>query len=72
MKGDGTVQVTESKPWLDAGESAEYLRSMGFGTVTEETIWHHVYDTGKLPRGKRVGKRVYWKRGALDALVDKL
>lgn len=60
------------KPWLDQEQAAEYLRGMGFATVTAHTIKYHATETGKLPRPKRIGRLSYWHRSDLDKLVELL
>lgn len=61
-----------SRPWLSRCEAAEYLHSLGFSSVTENTIHYHAYETGKLPRPKKVAGQSYWKRADLDKLVEAL
>ena len=58
--------------YLDMHDAARYLNSLGFTTVTAETIKYQAYETGKLSRPKIVGRKAYWSREALDALVEAL
>ncbi|WP_235435716.1 DNA-binding protein [Mycobacterium sp. EPa45] len=53
-------------------DAAKYLNSLGFTAATAETVKYHAYYTGKLPRPKIVGRKDYWSRKALDALIEAL
>lgn len=58
--------------YLDLQDAARYLNSLGFVAATAETIKYHAYVTGKLSRPKIVGRKGYWSREAVDALVEAL
>ncbi|GAS86948.1 hypothetical protein RMCB_1044 [Mycolicibacterium brisbanense] len=58
--------------YLDLQEAVRYLHSLGFTTATTDTVRHHAYHTGKLPKPKIVGRRAHWSREQLDALVEAL
>lgn len=58
--------------YLDLQEATRYLNSLGFVAATVETVKYHAYYTGKLPRPKIVGRKAYWSREALDALIEAL
>ena len=58
--------------YLDLKEATRYLNSLGFAAATVETVKYHAYCTGKLTRPKIVGRKAYWSRQALDALVEAL
>jgi hypothetical protein len=60
------------KPFLDLDEAAIYLQSLGFAAANRDTVKYHAYETGRLPRPKRVGRRGYWARTDLDAFVANL
>jgi len=59
------------KAYLDIDEAVQYLRDLGFVTVTVETIKRCSYRTEQLPRPKVVGRRAYWARTDLDALIER-
>lgn len=61
-----------AKPWLTRSEAVRYLQDMGFANVRETTINYHAYETGKLPRPKKVAGQSYWNRSDLDKLVESL
>jgi len=64
---------TSSFPrYLNLQEAARYLSSLGFTAATVETVKYHAYYTGKLSRPKIVGRKAYWSREALDALIEAL
>lgn len=67
-----TAKNRAMKPYLDIDESVQYLRDLGFATVTTETIKRCAYRTGQLPRPKVAGRRAYWARADLDALIERL
>lgn len=58
--------------FLDLHDAARYLNSLGFAAATVETVKYHAYVTGKLSRPKIVGRKGYWSREALDALIAAL
>lgn len=58
--------------YLNLQEAARYLNSLGFTAATVETVKYHAYYTGKLSRPKIVGRKAYWSREALDALIEAL
>jgi hypothetical protein len=58
--------------YLNLQEAARYLNSLGFAAVTVETVKYHAYCTGKLSRPKIVGRKAYWSRESLDALIEAL
>ncbi|WP_244184808.1 DNA-binding protein [Mycobacterium scrofulaceum] len=58
--------------YLDLQEAVRYLNSLGFTAATVETVKYHAYYTGKLSRPKIVGRKAYWGRESLDALVEAL
>ncbi|BDB41547.1 MULTISPECIES: DNA-binding protein [Mycobacterium] len=58
--------------FLNLQEAARYLNSLGFAAATVETVKYHAYYTGKLSRPKIVGRKAYWSREALDALIEAL
>lgn len=58
--------------YLDLQEAVRYLNSLGFTAATVETVKYHAYYTGKLSRPKILGRKAYWGRGSLDALVEAL
>lgn len=53
-------------------EAAAYLRSKGLDDASRSTIDHHYRKTKKLGEPKRAGRKVYWHRSQLDALIDAL
>jgi hypothetical protein len=57
---------------MNAQEAVDFLHALGFTTATVETVKYHAYYTGKLPKPKIVGRRAYWARTDLDALVEQL
>lgn len=61
-----------TKRYLTANEAAQYLRDLGFTSVTVETIKHYAYRTGQLARPKVAGRHAYWARKDLDQLVENL
>lgn len=58
--------------YLDLQEARRYLNGLGFTAATVETVKYHSYYTGKLSRPKIVGRKAYWSRESLDALVEAL
>jgi hypothetical protein len=66
------TRTTAFAQYLDMHEAARYLNSLGFVAATAETVKYHSYDTGKLSRPKVLGRRAYWSRESLDALVEVL
>jgi hypothetical protein len=58
--------------YLNLQEAARYLNSLGFTAATVETVKYHAYYTGKLSRPKIVGRKAYWSRDSLDALIEAL
>jgi hypothetical protein len=53
-------------------DAAAYLRSQGLDDTTRHTIDHHYRRTKKLGEPKRAGRKVYWHRNQLDALIEAL
>lgn len=53
-------------------EAAAYLRSKGIDGASRHTIDTHYRRTKKLGKPKRGGRKVYWHRIQLDALIDAL
>ena len=53
-------------------EAAAYLRSKGLDDAGRSTIDHHYRRTKRLGEPKRAGRKVYWHRSQLDALIDAL
>ncbi len=60
------------KPFYTIGESAQYLRDQGLSAASESTIDYHYRVTHKLTKPKRAGRKVYWHRDQLDALIEAL
>lgn len=53
-------------------DAAAYLRSKGLDNASRHTIDHHYRRTKKLTPPKRAGRKVYWHRDQLDALIEAL
>ena len=66
------TRIASFAQYLDATEAARYLNSLGFFAATVETVKYHAYCTGNLPRPKIMGRKAYWSRKSLDALVEAL
>lgn len=66
------TRIASFAQYLDVTDAARYLNSLGFIAATVETVKYHAYYTGKLPRPKVVGRKAYWSRESLDALVEAL
>lgn len=66
------TRIASFNAWLDLQDATRYLQSLGFTAATVETIKYHAYYTGKLPKPKIVGRKGYWSRQQLDALIEAL
>lgn len=66
------TRIASFAQYLDLHEATRYLNSLGFTGATVETVKYHAYYTGKLPKPKSVGRKGYWSRESLDALVEVL
>lgn len=66
------TRIASFAQYLDVADAARYLNSLGFTAASAETVKYHAYYTGKLPRPKIVGRKAYWSRESLDALVEAL
>ncbi|MCV7100731.1 hypothetical protein [Mycobacterium palustre] len=53
-------------------DAAAYLRSKGIDGASKHTIDTHYRRTKKLGKPKRGGRKVYWHRSQLDALIEAL
>ena len=58
--------------YFDFDDAARYLQRKGLNDATRHTIDHHHRRTGKLGTPKRVGRKMYWSREQLDALIEAL
>jgi hypothetical protein len=80
MKGDIERRPTMSRNavplanrvYFGYDEAAAYLRSKGLDDASRHTIDHHYRRTKKLGEPKRAGRKVYWHRSQLNALIDAL
>lgn len=66
------TRIASFPEYLNLQEAARYLNSLGFTAATVETVKYHAYYTGKLSRPKIVGRKAYWSRDSLDALIEAL
>jgi hypothetical protein len=53
-------------------DAAAYLRSKGLDDASRHTIDHHYRRTKKLGTPRKAGRKVYWHRTQLDALIEAL
>jgi hypothetical protein len=54
-------------------DAAAYLRSKGLDGASRHTIDTHYRRTKKLPgEPKRLGRKVFWHKAQLDALIEAL
>ncbi len=60
------------RAYFDFIDAAAYLRSKGFDDASRHTIDHHYRRTKLLGAPKRAGRKVYWHRAQLDALIEAL
>jgi hypothetical protein len=68
-----TTLAFPDREYFGYEEAAAYLRSKGLDGATRHTIDTHYRRTGKLPgRPKRTGRKVYWHKSQLDALIEAL
>lgn len=61
-----------NRTYFDFDGAARYLQSHGLDGASRHTIDHHHRRTGKLGQPKRVGRKMYWSRDQLDALIEAL
>ncbi len=66
------IESTPIKPYLNANESAEYVRSKGPTKTTGNSIKAAAYRSRKLGRPKIISGVAYWTREQLDAWLDAL
>lgn len=66
------TRIASFAQYLDVADATRYLNSLGFTSATAESIKYHAYCTGRLPRPKVLGRKAYWSRESLDALVEAL
>lgn len=67
-----TAVPLANRVYFGYDEAAAYLRSKGFDDASRHTIDHHYRRTKKLGEPKRAGRKVYWHRTQLDALIEAL
>jgi hypothetical protein len=58
--------------YFDFDDAAAYLRSKGLDDATRHTIDTHYRRTNFLGKPKKAGRKLYWHRDQLDALIEKL
>jgi len=67
-----TVTPLAQRAYFGFEEAAAYLRSKGLDDASRHTIDHHYRRTKLLGAPKRAGRKVYWHRSQLDALIEAL
>ena len=67
-----TYTALVDRTYFSYDDAAAYLRSKGLDNASRHTIDHHYRRTGKLGSPKRAGRKVYWHRDQLDALIEAL
>jgi hypothetical protein len=67
-----TSTALADREYFGYEEAAAYLRSKGIDHATRHTIDTLCRRSKKLGRPERFGRRVYWHRSQLDALIEAL
>ncbi len=67
-----TATPLADSAYFDFEDAAAYLQSKGLDDASKHTIDYHYRRTKKLREPKRAGRKVYWHRDQLDALIEAL
>jgi hypothetical protein len=67
-----TATPLADRAYFGYDDAAAYLQSKGLDGASRHTIDHHYRRTKKLGAPKRAGRKVYWHRDQLDALIEAL
>ena len=67
-----TATQATDRAYFSFDDAAAYLQSKSLDDASRHTIDYHYRRTKKLGDPKRAGRKLYWHRSQLDALIEAL